>query len=78
MLLLFVCAATAAQSAQADDQPSLAAIHAACADKESLSDQWCDLIRGVDTLSNPNGGTTQLCNLGQYHFTDGFGNYRHR
>src|ERR1700730_4064996 len=30
-LLLFVCAATAAQSALADDQPSLAAIRAACA-----------------------------------------------
>jgi hypothetical protein len=42
----------------------------------SAADHWDDLIRGVDTLNDPNGGTTQLSNLGQYHFTDGFGNYR--
>jgi hypothetical protein len=44
--------------------------------KRSAADHWDDLIRGVDTLNDPNGGTTQLSNLGQYHFTDGFGNYR--
>ena len=42
----------------------------------SAADHWDDIIRGVDTLNDPNGGTTQLSNLGQYHFTDGFGNYR--
>ena len=43
----------------------------------SASDHWDDLIRGVDTVNDPStGGTTQLSNLGQYHFTDGFGNYR--
>ena len=43
----------------------------------SASDHWSDLIRGVDTLNDPStGGTTQLSNLGQNHFTDGFGNYR--
>ena len=42
----------------------------------SAADHWDDLIRGVDTLNDPNGGTTQLSNQGQYHFTDGFGNYR--
>jgi hypothetical protein len=42
----------------------------------SAADHWSDMIRGVDTLNDPNGGTTQLSNLGQYHFTDGFGNYR--
>jgi hypothetical protein len=43
----------------------------------SASDHWSDLIRGVDTLNDPStGGTTQLSNLGAYHFTDGFGNYR--
>ena len=43
----------------------------------SAADHWDDLIRGVDTLNDPStGGTTQLSNLGQYHFTDGFGNYR--
>jgi hypothetical protein len=43
----------------------------------SAADHWDDIIRGVDTMNDPsNGGTTQLSNLGQYHFTDGFGNYR--
>jgi hypothetical protein len=43
----------------------------------SAADHWDDLIRGVDTLNDPStGGTTQLSNLGQYHFTDGFGSYR--
>jgi hypothetical protein len=43
----------------------------------SASDHFDDLIRGVDTVNDPStGGTTQLSNLGQYHFTDGFGNYR--
>jgi hypothetical protein len=42
----------------------------------SAADHWDDMIRGVDTLNDPNGGTTQLSNLGQYHFTDGFGSYR--
>lgn len=43
----------------------------------SAADHWDDLIRGVDTMNDPStGGTTQLSNLGQYHFTDGFGNYR--
>ena len=43
----------------------------------SAADHWSDLIRGVDTVNDPStGGTTQLSNLGRYHFTDGFGNYR--
>jgi hypothetical protein len=43
----------------------------------SAADHWDDVIRGVDTVNDPsNGGTTQLSNLGQYHFTDGFGSYR--
>jgi hypothetical protein len=45
--------------------------------KRSAADHWDDEIRGVDTVNDPStGGTTQLSNLGQYHFTDGFGNYR--
>ena len=45
--------------------------------KRSAADHFDDLIRGVDTVNDPStGGTTQLSNLGQYHFTDGFGNYR--
>ena len=43
----------------------------------SAADHFDDLIRGVDTVNDPStGGTKQLSNLGQYHFTDGFGNYR--
>ena len=43
----------------------------------SSFDHADDVIRGVDTLNDPStGGTKQLSNLGQYHFTDGFGNYR--
>jgi hypothetical protein len=43
----------------------------------SSFDRMDDGIRGVDTLNDPStGGTIQLTNLGQYHFTDGFGNYR--
>jgi hypothetical protein len=43
----------------------------------SSSDHFSDNIRGVDTMNDPStGGTTQLSNAGQYHFTDGFGNYR--
>ncbi len=43
----------------------------------SAADHWDDLIRGVDTVNDPStGGTVQLSNQGQYHFTDGFGNYR--
>jgi hypothetical protein len=43
----------------------------------SAADHWDDMIRGVDTVNDPsNDGRTQLSNLGQYHFTDGFGNYR--
>ncbi len=45
--------------------------------KRSAADHWDDMIRGVDTVNDPStGGTTQLSNMGQYHFTDGFGNYR--
>ncbi len=45
--------------------------------ERSAADHWDDVIRGVDTVNDPStGGTTQLSNLGQYHFTDGFGNYR--
>ncbi len=43
----------------------------------SSADHFDDNVRAVDTLNDPStGGTTQLSNAGQYHFTDGFGNYR--
>jgi hypothetical protein len=43
----------------------------------SSSDHFDDNIRGKDTMNDSStGGTTQLSNAGQYHFTDGFGNYR--
>jgi hypothetical protein len=47
------------------------------ASTRSSADHFDDNIRGVDTLNDPStGGTIQLSNAGQYHFTDGFGNYR--
>jgi hypothetical protein len=51
-------------------------ILAAAGIRGGAADHWSEMIRGLGTLNDPNGGTTQLSNLGQYHFTDGFGNYR--
>ena len=42
----------------------------------SPADKFNDYIRGVDTLDDPYYGTTQLSNLHQFHWTDGFGTYR--
>jgi hypothetical protein len=42
----------------------------------SSADKADDNIRGVTTLDDPNGGTTQRSNSQQYHWTDGNGNYR--
>ena len=35
-----------------------------------------DLIRGVTTTDDPMYGTSQHSNLYDYHWTDGYGNYR--
>ncbi len=42
----------------------------------SSADQADDVIRGVTTLDDPNGGTTQRDSNSQYHWTDGNGSYR--
>lgn len=42
----------------------------------SASDKWDDLYRGVDTTNDPELGTSQHSFTGQYHWTDGFGNYQ--
>jgi hypothetical protein len=43
----------------------------------SGTDQFDQNIRGVDRVhDDTTGGTIELTNAGQYHFTDGFGNYR--
>jgi len=43
----------------------------------SAADAISDQIRGVDTVNDPMWGTSQHSYMEQYHFTDGFGNYRH-
>jgi hypothetical protein len=42
----------------------------------SVFDKADDLVRGVDTTEDPMWGTSQHSNLEQYHWTDGYGNYR--
>ena len=42
----------------------------------SVADKWDDLYRGVDTTNDPVTGTSQHSFMEQYHWTDGFGNYR--
>jgi hypothetical protein len=43
----------------------------------TVFDKADDLYRGVDTVNDPStGDTTQRSFMNQYHWTDGFGNYR--
>jgi hypothetical protein len=42
----------------------------------SAADKTDDYLRGVTTLNDPNGGTTQRTSNRQYHWTDGNGSYR--
>jgi hypothetical protein len=44
----------------------------------SSTDRASNLLRGEDTVNDPTSstGTTQLSNAGDYHFTDGLGDYR--
>jgi hypothetical protein len=42
----------------------------------SAADKQDDYIRGVDTVSDPLYGTSQHSLTEQYHWTDGYGNYR--
>jgi hypothetical protein len=42
----------------------------------SVNDKFDDLVRGVDTTNDPLTGTSQHSYMEQYHWTDGFGNYR--
>jgi len=41
-----------------------------------VNDKFDDLVRGVDTTNDPLTGTSQHSYMEQYHWTDGFGNYR--
>jgi hypothetical protein len=41
------------------------------------TDNFDDYIRGVDTVEDPYRGTSQHSSNEQYHWTDGYGNYRH-
>ncbi|MGA2660943.1 MAG: hypothetical protein ABSH34_25955 [Verrucomicrobiota bacterium] len=42
----------------------------------SSADKQDDYIRGVDTVADPTYGTSQHSLTEQYHWTDGYGNYR--
>jgi hypothetical protein len=44
----------------------------------SSTDRTSNLLRGEDTVNDPNSstGTTQLSNAGDYHYTNGLGDYR--
>ncbi len=43
----------------------------------SSVEKFDDYIRGVDTVDDPYYGTSQHSNTEQYHWTDGYGSYRH-
>jgi hypothetical protein len=43
----------------------------------SAADLISDQIKGVDTVKDPLWGTSQHSYTEQYHYTDGFGNYKH-
>ena len=44
--------------------------------ERSSADKFDDYIRGVDTVNDPEYGTTQLSSSEQFHWTDGYGSYR--
>ncbi len=46
------------------------------ASTRSSTDNFDDYIRGVDTVNDPYYGTSQHSLTEQYHWTDGYGNYR--
>lgn len=43
----------------------------------TASDEFDDYIRGVHTVDDPYYGTSQHAATEQFHWTDGYGNYRH-
>jgi hypothetical protein len=49
---------------------------AAGGESRSAADKQDDYIRGADTVSDPFTGTSQHSLTEQYHWTDGYGNYR--
>ena len=42
----------------------------------SSVEKFDDYIRGVDTVDDPYYGTSQHASTEQFHWTDGYGNYR--
>ena len=43
----------------------------------SANDKFSDYIRGVETVDDPYYGTSQHSYNERYHWTDGYGTYRH-
>ena len=48
-----------------------------CKQPATAYDGYDDYIRGVQTMNDPVTGTSQHCLNEQYHWTDGYGNYRY-
>jgi hypothetical protein len=48
----------------------------ATAAARNSTDNFDDYVRGVDTVNDPYYGTSQHASTEQYHWTDGYGNYR--
>ena len=46
------------------------------AEGRSSADKFDDYVRGVDTVDDPYYGTSQQSYNEQFHWTDGYGNYR--
>ena len=56
---------------------ALAIRTASTAASRSAADNFDDYIRGVETVNDPYYGTSQHASTEQYHWTDGYGSYRH-
>jgi hypothetical protein len=63
-------------SIESQRQASNAASPSAAAEARSSNDKFDDYVRGVDTVDDPFYGTSQHDSAQQYHWTDGYGNYR--
>lgn len=64
-----------AMIAAIDRQLQTSAAPASSAARTS-ADNFDDYIRGVDTVNDPYYGTSQHASTEQFHWTDGYGNYR--
>ena len=66
-----------AMIASLDRQRAASRVSDGASGGRSANDKFSDYIRGVDTVDDPYYGTSQHANTEQYHWTDGYGSYRH-